>query len=96
LIDEKEFFDADEILPVYHGGEFFDCLDESDFEINEGRDLLCMNAIYKDRTSIDCTCKTSGTLSTQDPADIHSTESPVPVMEANLAPSDIALSLFVG
>jgi hypothetical protein len=96
LIDEKECFDAHEILPVYHGGEFFDCLDESDFEIYEGRDLLCMNAIYKDLISIDCTRGICGTLSTQDPADIHSTESPVPVLEANLAPSDIALFLLVG
>jgi hypothetical protein len=45
LIDEKEFFDSHEILPVYHGGEFCYCLDESDFDIYEGRDLLCMNAI---------------------------------------------------
>jgi hypothetical protein len=57
---------------------------------------LCMDAIYKDRISIDCTRGTCGTLSTQDPADIHSTESPVPVLEANLAPSDIALFLLVG
>jgi hypothetical protein len=62
LIDEKECFDAHEILPVYHGGEFFDCLDESDFEIYEGRDLLCMNAIYKDRISIDFTRGIFGTL----------------------------------
>jgi hypothetical protein len=36
------------------------------------------------------------TLSTQDPANIHSTESPVPVLEDNLTPSDIALSLLAG
>jgi hypothetical protein len=96
LIDEKEFFDAHEILPVYHGGEFFYCLDESDFEIYEGRNLLCTSVIYKDCISIYCTRGTCGTLLTQDPADIHSNESPVPVLEANLAPSDIALSLLVG
>jgi hypothetical protein len=94
LINEKEFFDAHEILPVYHGG-VFDCLDESDFEIYEGRDLLCMNAIYKYCISIDCTHVTCGTLLTQDPEDIYSTESPVPVLEANLTPSDIDLSLLV-
>jgi hypothetical protein len=55
-----------------------------------------MNAIYKDRISIDCTCGTCGTFSAQEPTDIHSTESLVPVLEANLAPSDIALSLLVG
>jgi hypothetical protein len=55
-----------------------------------------MNAIYKDRISIDCTRGKCGTLSRQDPADIHSIESPVPVLEANLTPSNIALSLLVG
>jgi hypothetical protein len=34
-------------------------------------------------------------LSTQDPTDIHSTESKATVLEANLSPSDIALSLLV-
>jgi hypothetical protein len=96
LINETEFFDAHDILPVYHGGEFFYCLDESDFEIYEGRDLLRMNAIYKDRISIDCTRGTCGTLSEKEPTDIHSNECPVPVLEANLAPSDVALSLLVG
>jgi hypothetical protein len=80
----------------YHGGEFFDCLDQSDFEIYEGRYLLRMNSIYKDRISIDFTRGTCGTLSTKEPMDIHSNEYPVPVLEANLAPSDIALSLLVG
>jgi hypothetical protein len=96
LMDEKEFFDAHEISPVYHGGEFFDCLDESDFEIYEGRDLLRMNAIYKDRISIDCTRGTGDRLSAKEPTDIHSNECPVPVLEANLASSDVALSLLVG
>jgi hypothetical protein len=96
LIDEKEFFDAHEILRVYHGGEFFDCLDESDFEIHEGRDLLRMNAIYKDIISIDCKRGTCGTFSVKEPTDIHSNGSPVLVLEAKLAPSDIAISLLVG
>jgi hypothetical protein len=97
LIAKKEFFDAHEILPVYHGGEFFYCLDESDFEIYEGRDLLFMNAIYKDRISIDCTRGTCGTLSAQELIDIEPTDiDSVPVLEANLATSDIALSLLVG
>jgi hypothetical protein len=34
-------------------------------------------------------------LLTQDPTVIHSTESPVPVFEANLTPSDISLSVLV-
>jgi hypothetical protein len=85
LIDEKEFFDAHEILPVYHGASFLYCLDESDFEIYEGRDLLCMNAIYKDCISIDCT---RGTFSAQEPtyielADIYS----VPVLDDDISKS---------
>jgi hypothetical protein len=85
-----------ELIDKNYGGEFFDCLDESDFEIYEGCDLLRMDALYKDRIVIDCTRGIWGTLSTQDSADIHSTESTVPFLEANLAPSDIALCLLVG
>jgi hypothetical protein len=55
-----------------------------------------MNAIYKDRISIYCTRGTCGTLSSKEPTDIHSNECPVPVLEANLAPSDVALSFLVG
>jgi hypothetical protein len=82
LINEKEFFDAHEILPI-PWGRVFDCLDESDFEIYEGRDLLRMNG-------------TCGTWSAKETTDINSNECPVPVLEANLAPSDVALSLLVG
>jgi hypothetical protein len=101
LIDQNEFFDAHEILLVYHGGEFFECLEESVFEKYESRDIFHLDTVNKNRTVIDCTKgifgRLSAQISTEDRTDVSPTEtSVVRVLEANLAPSDVALSLLVG
>jgi hypothetical protein len=86
---------------LYHGGEFFECLEESVFEKYESCDLLHLDTVNKNRTVIDCTKGIFGRFSAQSSTKERTGVSPteiavVRVLEANLSPSDVALSLLVG
>jgi hypothetical protein len=95
-IDESEFFDAYENLPVYREG-FFDCLEKfgsENYDNWTSRNLLHLDGAYRERVEVDgC-----GTLTSQHPTS-SLTESPsteTTKLESNLAPSDLALSELIG
>jgi hypothetical protein len=91
-IDESEFFDAYENLPVYRE-EFFDCLEKFESENYDNwtkRDLLDLDGTYRDRVVVDC----CGTLTSQHPtSDLAESTTE---LESNLALSDLALSELIG
>jgi hypothetical protein len=94
-IDESEFFDAYENLPVYRE-EFFDCLEKFESENYDNwtrRDLLDLDSAYRDRVVVDC----CGTSTSQHPKS-GLTESPsteTTELESNVAPSDLTLSELI-
>jgi hypothetical protein len=95
-IDESEFFDAYENLPIYRE-EFFDCLENCESENYDDcarRNLLDLDGSYSARVVVDCCGTSTSQHSTSGITESPSTETTV--LESNLAPCELALSELIG
>jgi hypothetical protein len=109
--DNNTFFNAYENLPPFHE-DFFDCFEEEKFENNEQhqvRDRLNLDYVHCARIVVDCTKEIIGTGSKQEstssepniPGTLLAQEPTeygkyIPGPEANLSPSNMALSALIG